>query len=210
MFTGLIETIGVISQQRKLADGMTFTIDCRFESGPYQLGESIATDGICITVESFNENGFTFTASEETLKRGTFNYYKIGDRVHLERALQLGGRLGGHLVQGHVDGVGRVVRFQPLTTGAILTIEVPDELRKYIVEKGSLAVQGVSLTIAKIQARQVELALIPATLKETLLGELKSRDKVNLEVDIIAKYVESFVNPKAGGLDSEKLASWGF
>ncbi len=209
MFTGLIETTGVIRSRFAVSSGMTFQVECQFKSGPYQLGESIAIDGICVTVETFDSKGFTFTASDETLKRGIIGQIQVGSKVHLERALRVGDRMGGHIVQGHVDGVGMVMQVLPKGKAADLHVKVPDELTKYIVEKGSISIQGVSLTVANLQTGTIVIALIPATVEETLLGLLRAGDKVNLEVDILAKYVESMVSGK-DGLNEEKLRNWGF
>ncbi len=209
MFTGLIETIGVLRHQRPASDGMSFGIECQFESGAYVVGESISVDGICVTVEEFDTNGFKFTASGETLKRSTIGQKNMGGQVHLERALRIGDRLGGHIVQGHVDGIGRVDRLLSKEIGANLRIKIPEHLNRYIVEKGSLAVQGVSLTVASIESGNATIALIPTTLKTTYIGNMKSGENVNLEVDVIAKYVESMF-PGSGGVSEDKLRQWGF
>ena len=209
MFTGLIETTGIIRSRRSLTEGMTFRVECYFNSGDLVRGESIAVDGVCVTVESFDSNGFSFTASPETLQRSTIREKKTGKKVHLERALRLGDRFGGHIVQGHVDGVGEVRHLISKGNGAELRINIPEYLNRYVVEKGSLAVQGVSLTVATRTETEVTLALIPATLDSTYLGELKQGDKVNLEVDILSKYVESVLGPKSG-IDEDKLRQWGF
>lgn len=210
MFTGLIETTGRITARKALQDGMHFSVECRFDSGVYQMGESIAVDGVCITVEGFDAQSINFSISSETLKRSTIGTKNVGDKVHLERALRLGDRLGGHIVQGHVDGIGRVVRVIPRGAGADLSIGIPDAFRRYVVEKGSLAVHGVSLTVAKVDAGTATISLIPATLKTTYLGELKPGDAVNLEVDIMAKYIESILANRDGGVNEDKLKAWGF
>lgn len=210
MFTGLIVTIGTLAGRRTVPDGMSFQIECRFDDEDIKLGESIAVDGVCVTVEEFSSRGFRFSASGETLERSAVGEKKVGDKVHLERALRLGDRLGGHLVQGHVDGIGEVVKFTPGGAGAELCLKVPESLRRYVVEKGSLAVQGVSLTVARIEAGEAAFALIPATLQATYLGELKPGDRLNLEVDLLAKYVESLLPRNDKGIDEEKLRQWGF
>ncbi|MFH1862684.1 MAG: riboflavin synthase, partial [bacterium] len=179
-------------------------------SDALQLGESISVDGICVSVESFDQRGFRFTASQETINRTIIGDKRIGDKVHLERALRLGGRLGGHIVQGHVDGVGLVEQLLTRNIGAELRISLPNSLMKYVVDKGSLAVQGVSLTAATVQQNSVTIALIPATLQGTYLGELKSGDRVNVEVDLIAKYVESFLTSRQEKISEETLKTWGF
>jgi riboflavin synthase len=209
MFTGLIEAIGILKNKRQIAAGMSFNIECEFGSGSYISGESISVDGICVTVEEFDTRGFTFSASGETVQRSTIGRKIIGGKVHLERALRVGDRLGGHLVQGHVDGIGKVERFLRKETDADLRIKIPDHLSKYIVEKGSLAVQGVSLTVASFAYGKVTIALIPSTLKATYFGDMRPGEDVNLEVDVIAKYVESML-PGDGRLDEDKLKRWGF
>lgn len=209
MFTGLIETIGIVTDLRRFSNGAEFTIDCRFDSEPLRAGESIAVDGVCVTVETFSEQGFAFTASAETLQRSNLKKKDIGAKTHLERALRWDGRLGGHFVQGHVDGGGKVLRVVSRGSSVDLQISIPDNLLRYVVEKGSLTVQGVSLTVARLQNNIVTLVLIPATLKTTYLGELKAGEDVNIEVDIIAKYVESMMHQE-GGITDEKLSAWGF
>ncbi|TKJ41652.1 riboflavin synthase [candidate division LCP-89 bacterium B3_LCP] len=210
MFTGLIETIGTIQTRRKLSAGMSFEIKCNFNADEYRKGESIAVDGICVTVESFNTSSFTFNASDETLKRGTIGEKKVGDKVHLERALRLGDRLGGHIVQGHVDDVGKVLRILRKGNTAEMVIEMPPGLLPYVVEKGSIALHGVSLTIAEINRQAISVSLIPETLNSTYFGDFKHGDKVNIEVDILAKYTESMLNKKDIKLDENKLRDWGF
>ncbi len=210
MFTGLIETIGTLSRQENHAGGQTFWIAARFSSGELEQGESIAVDGICITVEDFRGNGFQFTASRETLERSTLGEKNTGEKAHLERALRLGDRLGGHLVQGHVDGVGTVLNLLRHGSGADLTISIPENLDKYMVEKGSLSVQGVSLTIARRGMSQATFSLIPETLRRTYLGDLKYGAHLNLEVDLFAKYVEEYIGQKSSSIDEQKLRNWGF
>ena len=190
--------------------GKSFRIACRFNGEFLQTGESIAVDGVCITVETFDQSGFNFAASAETLDRSTLGGKGAGDSVHLERALRLGDRLGGHLVQGHVDGVGIIKSLVPRGESAELTVDIPRELRRYVVEKGSIAILGVSLTVAQCKSGMASVALIAETLRRTYLGRLKSGDRVNLEVDILAKYVESLLNRGEVGISTEKLANWGF
>jgi len=210
MFTGLIEAIGTVRSRRDESGGVSFQIECRFDGDDLRLGESIAVDGVCISVEEFNREKFRFTASSETLDRSILGSKKVGEKVHLERALRLGDRLGGHLVQGHVDGKGEVIRLLSRGSAADLTIGIPEPLRRYIVEKGSLAVQGVSLTVAGIESGKATFALIPTTLQKTYLGQLKPGDRLNLEVDILAKYVESLLPNSGSGIDKNKLQNWGF
>jgi riboflavin synthase len=209
MFTGLIETIGILKNSRTQSGGKVLTISGHFEGESLRVGESIAVDGLCLTVEGFNSTDFTCTASAETLARGTIGGKRAGSKVHLERALRLGDRLGGHMVQGHVDGVGTIQQNILRGTGAEVAIDIPFDLQSYVVEKGSLAVQGVSLTVARLESGLAWIAVIPETLRRTYLRELHSGDQVNLEVDILAKYVDSLLHKKSG-LNEGKLKEWGF
>lgn len=210
MFTGLVQTIGVLRSRRQQSEGMRFEVDCKFSDGELKKGESIAVDGVCVTVEDFHDGGFEFTALPETLSRSTLGDKKAGQKVHLERALRVGDRLGGHIVQGHVDGTGKVIRIAHRGLSAELTVEIPEDFRRYVVVKGSVAAQGVSLTVATIESGLATFALIPETLKATYLGRLKAGNVLNLEVDILAKYVESFVKGADKGIGADKLRDWGF
>ncbi len=210
MFTGLIEKIGKLKPQTHRSEATVFQVVSPAWATPLQLGESIAVDGVCVTVESNTPTGFNFTASAETLQRSTLGEKKSEAKVHLERALSLSDRLGGHIVQGHIDGVGQVRQIHQSSTGAELWLWIPVLLRKYVVEKGSLAVQGVSLTVAHRDPEVISLVIIPETLRRTYLGELRVGDRVNLEVDLIAKYVESFLRSKGSGLQEDQLRGWGF
>jgi riboflavin synthase len=184
-------------------------VECQFESGAFARGESIAVDGVCVTVETFDAGSFTFSTSVETLQRSTMGEKQIGDKVHLERALRIGDRLGGHIVQGHIDGLGEVQQLISKGNGADLCIKMPESLCQYVVEKGSIAVHGVSLTVAGLSKTVITVVLIPATLEGTYLGDLHAGDEVNLEVDILSKYVKSMISPR-GGIDEDKLRQWGF
>ncbi|RJP76018.1 MAG: riboflavin synthase [Candidatus Zixiibacteriota bacterium] len=210
MFTGLIETIGTIRTVRPEVEGRSFIVAARFTGEPLQVGESIAVDGVCLTVESFDAGSFRCSTSAETLRRSSLGGKQVGGKVHLERALRLGDRLGGHLVQGHVDATGVVRQVIPRGAGADLVVEIPETLRPYVVEKGSLAVQGVSLTVAAIPGGKATFALIPETLRRTYLAELRSGEAVNLEADVLAKYVENLLRRREGGVDENTLHEWGF
>jgi riboflavin synthase len=185
MFTGIVEERGIVSSQAgsRLEVGCHTVADCG-------VGESVAVNGVCLTVVERAEDRLCFDLARETLDRTDLGALRPGDGVNLERPVTLLTRLGGHLVQGHVDGVGSVIAHEAERNGATLAIRIPRELERYVVEKGSIAIDGVSLTVAAVEAGQVRIALIPHTLAATTLGALGPGDRVNVEVDLIAKYVE--------------------
>jgi riboflavin synthase len=192
MFTGLIERLGVSENIESIGEARRLTIgvpDAEYLAGA-QIGESIAVSGACLTVTEIGPQSFCAEAVEETLRRTTLGAKKSGDAVNLERALQASARLGGHIVQGHVDGVGNVIGERTEGEGWWLTFEPPFELMRYIVEKGSVCIDGVSLTVANAAYRHFSVALIPHTRAVTTAGEWHPGTSVNLEVDVLAKYVE--------------------
>jgi riboflavin synthase len=191
MFTGLIEQVGTIEALERRDDGLSIRIGCALH--PFELGESIAVNGTCLTVKSFSESHFDADASLETLDKTNLDTLSTGDRVHLERALALGDRLGGHLVSGHIDGVGELTG--RATEGDYLraTFEVPPRLAPFLAPKGSIAVNGVSLTVNGVRGTRFDVMLVPYTLDETTFGEMPEGAAVNLEVDILAKYVASLL-----------------
>jgi riboflavin synthase len=189
VFTGLVREVGTVASM----DGGRLTIEAPETSKGVQLGDSIAIDGVCLTVVAFAEKSLSFDAVPETLSRTALGTLDQGSRVNLEPALRAGEALGGHYVQGHVDGVGAVQSVAPEGEGRRVRFEAPAELLKYIVEKGSIAVQGTSLTVAAVDETGFEVALIPHTLQATTLGELEPEQQVNLETDVLAKYVEKLL-----------------
>ena len=193
MFTGLIEEIGTVEELVPLGDAVRIAVRAPKVTEDAAPGDSIAVDGVCLTVVD-NANG-TFTADvmRETLDRSRLGTYKAGSEVNLERALAAGQRLGGHIVQGHVDGVAEVVSRTPSEHWEVLRFTLPERLERYVVEKGSIAVNGTSLTVSAVGEGYFEVSLIPTTLRETTAGALTPGDPVNLEVDIVAKYVEKMV-----------------
>ena len=193
MFTGLVEEIGVVEELRLLDDAVRIAVRAPKVTEDAAPGDSIAVDGVCLTVVD-NANG-TFTADvmRETLDRSRLGTYKAGSRVNLERALAAGQRMGGHIVQGHVDGVAEVVSRTPSEHWEVVRFTLPRHLDRYVVEKGSIAVNGTSLTVSAVGEGYFEVSLIPTTLRETTAGALAPGDPVNLEVDIVAKYVEKMV-----------------
>ena len=193
MFTGLIEETGTVREARVFAGGRRFVIEAPALAEGLRIGDSIACDGVCLTVEGSDPAAGTFrvAAVEATLRRTTAGGWGRGRRVHLERALAAGDRLGGHWVQAHVDGVARVVRIVRAGGGRELWLQPPASLARYIAAQGSLALDGVSLTVAARRGPLCVVALVPETLARTRLGACRPGDRVNLEVDLIAKYVES-------------------
>ncbi len=189
MFTGIVEekgTVGSISDFR-------LQISCERVMADSDVDSSLAVNGVCLTVVQRGGGTLAFDVTPETLSRTSLGRLKTGDPVNLERPITLSTRLGGHLVQGHVDGLGSVVSVDPNEAGATLTIQAPEGLMRYVVEKGSISVDGISLTIAAVGADTFSIALIPHTLEVTTMGTAAPGDPVNLEADVIAKYVEGFL-----------------
>jgi riboflavin synthase len=192
MFTGIVTAIGAIRQAAPRPDGLQLTIECPFLD--LETGESIAVDGTCLTVHSLVPGGFTAHVVRTTQERTRIGEYAPGRRVNLERALRVGDRLGGHIVQGHVDAVGSVEQVEEHAGGRLLNLSVPDEVDQVSVPLGSITVDGVSLTVnAKPHPGVVQISLVPFTLQHTTLGERRIGDRVHLEADTIGKYVWSFM-----------------
>ncbi len=192
MFTGLIEEVGRITAVQPQPGGKRFAIEAHLAT-EMELGDSLAVNGVCLTAEriEMQRDRVVVSAVTETLRRSTAGRWRPGTRVHLERALQAGARLGGHLMQGHVDGVARVIRAGREGRDFILALRIPPGLRRYIVSKGSLAVDGMSLTVGDLRAGACRLYIIPETLSRTVVQSYRPGDPVNIEVDLVAKYVES-------------------
>lgn len=190
MFTGIIEALGIVVERRGLPEGgqRLGVRDPWKGSGP-AMGESVAVDGVCLTVDGLRAGVLSFSVSPETMRRTTLGSLAPGQALNLERAMMPSSRLGGHLVLGHVDGVGRVTWVRPASAGLEMGFEVPEALLPYIAEKGSIAVNGVSLTVAGLQPRGFWVALVPYTLEHTNLRTLGSSAAVNVEVDVLARYV---------------------
>jgi riboflavin synthase len=195
MFTGIVEELGSVAE----VNGARVTIACRTVGKDSPVGASVAVNGVCLTVVDHTENGLAFDLSQETLDRTALSGMRPGDGVNLERPLTLTSPLSGHLVQGHVDGVGRVEGVEKGEGGAMLAVRVPDGLSRYVVEKGSVAVDGVSLTVAARSGDTFSVALVPHTLAVTTLGSVRRGDRVNLEMDVIAKYVEGLMRADQRG-----------
>jgi len=213
MFTGIVEGVGEILGLAPLAEGLRIAIRTSFPAAELVLGESVAVAGACLTVAALAPPGVSFEVSPETLARTTFPLKKVGDRVNLERSLRLGDRLGGHLVTGHVDAVGIVRQLRSGSAHFQLQIELPGALSRFVIEKGSIAVDGVSLTVNTVKGNTFSVNIIPFTARETTLAALKVGDRVNLETDLIGKYVARMLGkdaPKGEGVTAELLARHGF
>jgi riboflavin synthase len=195
MFTGIITALGEVRRRVRTADGLELTIAAPYEG--LALGESIAVDGACLTVQETAAGEFTAHIIRTSLDRTNFSSYEVGRRLNLERAMKLGDRFGGHLVQGHVDGVGTVDRVADREDARLLDLSVPDEVARVSVPLGSIAVDGVSLTVNAVPARGViQISLIPFTLQHTTLGERRPGDRVHLEADTIGKYVAELLRAR--------------
>jgi len=197
MFTGIVEELGSVDHLVDLGDAARITVRGPLVTADAAGGDSIAVNGVCLTVVDVEDGAFTADVMRETLDRSALGRLAVGDPVNLERAATLATRLGGHIVQGHVDGVGEIRSRRPGEQWEIVTVSLPTGLGRYVVEKGSVAVDGVSLTVARIGADEFDVSLIPTTLKATTLGSKGVGEPVNLEVDVIAKYVEKLVGDRS-------------
>jgi riboflavin synthase len=212
VFTGIVEEVARLRGIRPGSDSFVLDVAARTVTGDATAGDSILTDGICLTVTSVRSNGFTADAMPETVRRTTLSERRPGDALNLERAMTLRSRLGGHLVSGHVDGVGVVTSVTPEDNALVVEIEAPEAVARLTVDQGSVAVDGVSLTVVAVAGDRIRVSLIPHTAAVTTLGRLKTGTRVNLEGDLIAKYVYAFVAGRKpdDGLTWEKLAEAGF
>jgi riboflavin synthase len=211
MFTGLIETVGKVRAAVGNAP-LRLSVASSLPNDEISIGDSVAIDGVCLTVVEKAPGVLTFEAATETLARTTMGNLAVGDRVHLERALQLGGRLDGHLVQGHVDGIGTVSVVEMRGSALYLGIDAPADVARLTVARGSIAIAGCSLTVTDVQADTIYVALIPHTVAGTRFGDLRRGAPVNLEADLLARYVEKLLGAQTGGgsLTVEFLKDKGF
>lgn len=198
MFTGIIEGTGVVSSLKKTEEGAQITIESHFDLERLNIGDSIAANGCCLTVTSRLGNKFWADLSSETLALTTFGHLQEGAALNLERPLKIGGRLGGHIVQGHIDGVGKVIGLEPVGESKELTIQVSQSLSRFLLKKGSVAVDGISLTVNCCNKESFKVMIIPHTQLKTTVECLKIGDFVNLEVDIVGKYVEKLTHLDSG------------
>lgn len=197
MFTGIVREVGRIEGIEGAAGGVRLRVRAPQIAAGAAVGDSVSVSGVCLTAIEVADGTLAFDAVPETLRRTALGRLEAGGAVNLESALRAGDPLGGHMVQGHVDGVGRVLGLEPEGDGARLRIETSPELLRYVVERGSIAVEGVSLTVAALEAASFAVALVPHTLAGTTLGALSPGDDVNLEVDVLAKYVERLLEARA-------------
>ena len=213
MFTGIIETVGAVRQVLVKGAQMQIAVDINRIADDVAPGDSIAVSGVCLTVSQLTGTEATFDVSTETITKSSLKTLRPGGKVNLERAMSARGRFGGHIVQGHVDGTGRIAAIRKQADFAKFRIEAPAELLDQMVLKGSVAVDGISLTVAALDNTGFEIAVIPTTLKETTWGNAKTGDPVNIETDILIKIVKKQLEkilPARGGLSPEKLKECGF
>lgn len=214
MFTGIIEEVGRVASIVQKRGNRRLTISASELVKELGKGDSIAVSGVCLTAVQITAKSFGADLAEETWNRTSFSRIKPGALVNLELPMTADGRFGGHVVQGHVDGTGKFLALEPIkgTDNYWLRIEIPPELARYVIFKGSISIEGISLTVAKIEGTKVTVAIIPHTVEMTNLGSFKRGDPVNLEVDLIAKYVEKMLrgDGETGGLTVERLVSQGF
>ena len=213
MFTGIIEELGTVGQMDRRPDSIKLTIQARKVLEGTQLGDSIAVNGVCLTVTSMTDSSFTADVMHETMRRSSLSDIKSGSKVNLERAMQVGGRLGGHIVSGHIDGVGHIARIAADGIARVITISIPKDMEPFIVEKGSIAIDGISLTVVSVGNSQFSVSIIPHTMANTTLIDRHPGAVVNLETDVIGKYVHSFTTAHTGkrsGITMETLLENGF
>ncbi|MGW0844791.1 riboflavin synthase [Streptomyces sp. NPDC002787] len=196
MFTGIVEELGEVTAVENLGDSSRFRLRGPVVTQGAKHGDSIAVNGVCLTVVEHEDDWFTADVMAETLDRSSLGALSVGSRVNLERPMAVGERLGGHIVQGHVDGTGQVIERKPSDNWEIVKISLPADLTRYVVEKGSITVDGISLTVVDAGPDYFTVSLIPTTLDLTTLGRKQPGDPVNLEVDVIAKYVERLLGPQ--------------
>ncbi|MDX9790593.1 MAG: riboflavin synthase [Candidatus Kapaibacterium sp.] len=207
MFTGLIEEIGVIKNVRSLGGGKSISLSAAKIMDDLKIDDSVSINGVCQTVVSIGAGFFEVEAVEETLSKTTLGFLRNGTKVNLERAARVGDRLGGHIVQGHADTVGIVKAIEKQLTGILVWIDFPVEYSKYVVLHGSICIDGVSLTIARLRKNMLMVSVIPHTWELTTLADLKNGSKVNIEFDIIGKYIENFMMNNKNSAEAESSLS---
>lgn len=194
MFTGIVEEVGIVEEGQDRQGSLRLTIAANEVIKELAIDDSISVSGVCLTVVHVSGSTFQVDVVEETLKKSTLGNLQKGKNVNLERSLRLSDRMGGHFVQGHVDDVGKVVAVRSQEGGRLISIEMPNHLVRYVISEGSIAIDGVSLTVARVSKNVTIISLIPHTLNKTTFGRLKVGDKVNIEVDLIGKYIERLLS----------------
>lgn len=213
MFTGIVEEIGSISGIKQGKNSEILTIKAKKVLEDTKIGDSIAVNGICLTVTALSSDSFTADVMHETINRSSLSKLKYGSKVNLERAMPVNGRFGGHIVSGHVDGTGTIINIKPDDNAIWYKIQANQQILKYIVEKGSITIDGISLTVAKVSETDFSISAIPHTVEQTILKEKRQGDIVNLETDILAKYIEKLLNHtqnKQSKITKEFLLEYGF
>lgn len=208
MFTGIIEEIGKIEKITPIAGGITLNLKAEKILEDIRVNDSVCIDGVCLTVTKSDKNSFWVDAVGATLDKSTFNGIRADALVNLERSVRLSDRLGGHLVQGHVNGIGTISEIKKLGENYLVKILIPDELEKYLIKEGSIAINGISLTIADLNKNEISISVIPHTWQNTNLKDKKVNEKVNVEIDILAKYVEKLLAKRSGNSDKNITESW--
>jgi len=212
MFTGIVEELSTVESVRKGAHSAVLTVNASKVLEDCHIGDSICTNGVCLTVTTFTSTSFSADVMHETLNRSSLGALRPGSRVNLERAMPLDGRFGGHIVSGHIDGTGTINRIKADDNAVWYTIQAERSIMRYIVEKGSICIDGISLTVADVTDSTFSVSIIPHTREVTSLGTKQVGDVVNLENDILGKYVEKLLDPRQGGgsISREFLAQHGF
>ena len=212
MVTGIIEEVGSLKKLQKEAAGAVLEISCKKVLEGLQIGDSIAANGVCLTATAFTSHSFTAAAMHETLRRSTLGNLHPGSPINLERAMAANGRFGGHMVAGHIDGTGTISNIEKDGNAVWYTLQASPQILRYIVEKGSVALDGISLTVAEVRADYFKVSVIPHTLAQTALAQKRTGDCVNIENDIIGKYVEKLLGTpqKSSGITKEFLSRYGF
>lgn len=204
MFTGIIEAVGTLTAITPTGEDISVTVEVgKLEMSDVKLGDSIATNGVCLTVTSYTETSYTADLSVETLNKTSFSTYQTGDKVNLEKAMLPTTRFGGHIVSGHVDGIGEIVERNQVGRAIEFWVTMPSELSKYIAEKGSITVDGISLTVNDLRQDAFKLTVVPHTSEETIINSFNIGRKVNLEVDILARYMESLLQGQRKATEPE-------
>jgi riboflavin synthase len=205
MFTGIVEELGALRGMRRGSASARIVLGARLVLEDTRIGDSIAVNGVCLTVTALGSGEFTADVMAETLAKSNLGALGIGEPVNLERALRLHDRLGGHLVSGHIDGVGTISVLEKDDIATLLTIKAPKEIMRYVINKGSIAIDGTSLTVVDFQGDSLRVSLIPHTAKATVLGQKKPGDRVNLEGDVVGKYIERLLTVSGKPADEPKI-----